>query len=60
MSEYRSLGGSVSGSIWHRIGKLLVLHEFDDLRFELRVNDAREIEASIAKLRQTSIFATRR
>ena len=60
VSEYRSLGGSVSTSIWHRIGKLLVLHEFDDLRFELRANDAREIEASIAKLRRTSIFATRR
>ncbi len=56
MSAYRSLGGSVSESIWHRIQTLLVLHEFDDLRFELRANNARELEGSIAKLRRTSIF----
>ena len=56
LSEYRSLGGTTNRSIWHRIEKLLVLHEFDDLRFELRDNDARALEGSIAKLRRTSIF----
>ena len=60
LSEYRTLGGSTNRSIWHRIEKLLVLHEFDDLLFELRANNTRELEGSIAKIRRTSIFAPRR
>lgn len=59
VSEYRSLGGSIDATIRHRTEKLLVLHEFDDLRFELRADAAGEIEGSIAKLRRTSMFTTK-